>query len=267
MNSRTKRMVGGFAAAGAVALIMAGAAFVPSVLQAADNPTTTPAAPTLPGGRGWHGEESSSALAEALGITVEELQAAQGAATAAAIDKAVEAGLLTEDQAATLKERGAGRFRDMDHFGAGDVDTDALLADALGISVDELTAAREKVFTDSLAQAVADGTMTEEQAQLAQADRALREYLEPKLQAAYDQALKDAVKDGIVTQEQLDSLQASGHGMRGGFLGGDFGMQGRGGHGGMRGHGGMERPGRSQSAPDSETAPDFQQEATPQGNG
>ena len=122
---------------------------------------------------------------------------------------------------------------------------DAQLAEALGVTVEELQAAREEVFAAELAAAVADGRLTQEEADQIQAQWTLRRYLSEHLQTAYEEAVQQAVEDGVITQEQADALLAEpsrgffgrgfagprGHGMRGGMWGGerwDGGLPGRG---------------------------------------
>ncbi|HXF64542.1 MAG TPA: hypothetical protein VNK95_23125 [Caldilineaceae bacterium] len=141
----------------------------------------------------------------------------------------------------------------------GSAERDAQLAEALGITVEELQAARDEVFAEELAAAVADGRLTQEEADQLQAQRALRRYLSERLQTAYKEAVQQAVEDGVITQEQADALLAEpgwgffgrgfggprGHGMRGGMWGGD-------------------RPGRGLwRAPLPDTAPNGTPDATP----
>ena len=263
MKTVMKRTLWGGAATAAVALVVAGAAFFPTIAQAQTATVSTVALDFQQRGRGapigplGDRVDQNAALAEALGITTEELQAAQTEAHGAAIDQMVTDGWLTETQAEALKAQTAGntgRMGGMGDLGRGfgpmgdsKVDYDTLLANALGISVDELQAARTQIFDDQLAQAVTDGNMTQAQADLVKAQRALSDYIAPKLQSAYDDAVKAAVSDGIITQEQADALAAQGgHGLRGfgpgmndGFRGmGDMGgglMGGR--HGGRGGNG------------------------------
>lgn len=176
----------------------------------------------------------SSYLADALGITVEELDAAQEAAHAAAIEQAVEAGLLTQEQAdwilsgEALGMRGFG-FKG---FGHSDIESDeaaidrnALLAAALGISVDELDAARAEAKDAAIAQALADGTITQEQVDLMEARAALKDVIDGEaimadvlgisvedLQAARQdrasmaQLLEDS---GMTATELTEALQAA----------------------------------------------------------
>ncbi len=185
-------------------------------------------------------------LAQALGVTADELQAAQQTAYQAAVDQALAQGLITQAQADALKER-TGRFGRGFHrfFGvdASAIDMNALLADALGITVDELAAARSAAQDLALAAAVEEGRITQEQADQLKARQALRTYLDgqgfdAELQALYERFVQQAVQAGVITQEQADALlseQGSFHGMRG-----FGGMRGRGGH--LRGMPGMQTP-------------------------
>ena len=135
-------------------------------------------------------DNDQSELAEALGITVDELETAQETAVNVDIDQALEAGLITEAQATRLRERSAemgfayrGVGRSVHRMGqAGDeadmIDPQALLADALGITVDELEAAQQEARDAALDQALADGRVTEEQVALMQARQALADYID-----------------------------------------------------------------------------------------
>ena len=176
-----------------------------------ESETETPVLPRR-GFRGdWDGNDGQL-LAEALGITVEELEAAYESANAAAIEQALAEGLITEEQAEQLQERGFG-FAFGHAFGRGfgaglDLDKDELLADALDISVEELEAARAEVREARLAAMV---------------------------QNAYEAAVEQALADGAITQAQadqlLEALSTSDFGFRG--LGEPFGRGGRGHHGGF----------------------------------
>ena len=235
------------------------------------------------GGHGGLDLDNDTLLADALGVTVEELQVAQDAARTARIEQAVADGVLTQEQADALLNgelgpRGAfsfgGHGRDLN--GA---DGDTYLADALGITVEDLQAAQEAARATGLQQAVDEGLITQEQVDLMAAAQALhdaidenaimaqvlgvtaeeyqaakeahtvqdlvdasgltREEIMTAVQDAHAAAVQQAVADGIVTQEQADALANSGHG----FALDGFGLGGphggRGGHGGPGGHGGL----------------------------
>ena len=170
-----------------------------------------------------------------------------------------------------LMKRGFGRG---DKFGFGtSFDFDAFIAEELGVSVEDLQAARQAARGAALDQAVSDGVVTEEQAELIKAGQALRQYidhqellsqalgideadleaarqegkplpylfgelgLEPadiraRLQSAFEDAIQQAVDDGVITDSQAEQLQendfgSSGFGMRGGGFHkrGDFPFQ------------------------------------------
>jgi hypothetical protein len=142
---------------------------------------------THPGGFGGPagGPWSDEYLAEALGITVEQLQAAYDDASTKAITQAVEAGYITQEQADLMAERGFGFFGKRGfggpRWGAGDaIDFNALLAEALDISVEKLQDAQDAAAEAALAAAVEDGSLTEEQAELVAARRALEKSIEKR---------------------------------------------------------------------------------------
>lgn len=125
-------------------------------------------------------------LADALGITVDDLQAAYQTARDAAIDKAVEEGLITQEQADEMQVWGGfgrrGGFGSFGRFPQGvansDIDENTLLADALGITVDELQTAREIANQSAINQAIAAGLITQEQVDAMQARKNLMSYLD-----------------------------------------------------------------------------------------
>jgi polyhydroxyalkanoate synthesis regulator phasin len=90
------------------------------------------------------------------------------------------------------------------------------LADALGISVAELEQAQEQANEALINQAIEDGTITQEQADLMQAGKALRDYLPEAMAHAFEEALQNAVADGVITQAQADKLSEM---KEGGFRG------------------------------------------------
>jgi hypothetical protein len=146
-------------------------------------------------------------LADALGISVEELQMARTAAYEAAIDQALADGLITQAQADQLKSgartaRGTRVFAARFVFGPDSaIDLNSLLAEALGISVDELSSAREDAQSARLAQAVADGIITQEKADQIAAQLALHAYIDP--QALMAEALG-------ISEETLQAYQDEG---------------------------------------------------------
>ena len=288
---------------GAVALVSTSGA------SAEDGPTH-PEGEFVPwGGRGSHGlggklgrggQMDGSYLAEALGISVEELQAAQQEAHEAAIEQALDQGLITEEQAEAMKENDRGFFgKGFKRGGFGPegaaqgegIDFEALLADALGITVEKLQAAREQAADSAMQAAIESGNLTEEQVELIEARKALMGYMDkdtmsealgitledlqaareagksPKdlmeekgltiediqaaMQAAFEDAVKSALEDGAITQDQADLLLEAGFGH--GSRGGFPGFGGRG-RPGMGGPGGFERPfkGPNPAAPESD---------------
>ncbi|MBX2997339.1 MAG: hypothetical protein KF893_02420 [Caldilineaceae bacterium] len=212
-------------------LVLGMAAVYPQVSEAADTSATVQHK-----GVGIPKGDNDELLAETLGITVEDLQSAREEASSAAIDQAVAGGLITEAQAEQLKERGAmGRFGGFMHpffnLADSDIDPQALLAEALGISVEDLETAQAAAQSAALAQAVEEGRITQEQADQMQAHQALRPYLEERMKSAFTEAVQQALEDGVITQAQADQLSEAGA----------FGHFGR--HGGMRGHDGEGFPG------------------------
>jgi hypothetical protein len=151
-------------------------------------------------------------LAEALGITLEELQAARRQAMTAYLADAVTAGEITQEQADLLSAK----------YALSDtLSRKALLAKALGLTEDELTAALDG------GQSLSD-LMT---AQGIDADT-----LQTNVQAAYEAAIARAVADGVITQAQADAVlaqESNGFGLFGGHGGGRRGHHGRGGSWGI----------------------------------
>ena len=193
-------------------------------------------------GRGPAGSYNNEDLANALGITVDELNAAYQKANQAALDQAVKAGLITQAQADEMSARGGGFHfggRGGGWLGQNDIDFDALLADALGISVDKLQAAYAQAFTARIDQAVTDGNLTQEQADLMKGEYALKtsKNFQSAMQSAYEAAVNQAVSQGVITQAQADLILQNKNGMGfggfGGPPGGGFGGPGR--HGGWDG--------------------------------
>ncbi|MCA9933296.1 MAG: hypothetical protein H6662_07680 [Ardenticatenaceae bacterium] len=183
-------------------------------------------------------------LADALGITVDELQVAKDAVSTAVIEQAVADGTITQDEADQLLAD-SNSYHSRHGFGISGADQDALLADALGISVEELDAAQAEVYSARLAEMVEAGRLTQEQADQMQAYKNVEGYIDydalnESVQSFYQAAIEQALADGVITQEQADLMTSNlaDMGVRG-FASPDFGPGGHGSHG----HGGHGRPG------------------------
>lgn len=167
-----------------------------------------------PGGPGRFGGQIDfdALLADALGITVEELEAAYDQAHTAAVQQALDEGLVTQEEADMM----LARMQLKDYL-----DRDELTAKALGITTDELQAAYDE--GKPLAVLIYELGLD-------------RTTLRTNMQTAFDEALQQAVADGVITQAQADQLQdgpgfgAGPRGMGGPRVPGGFG--GRGGFGG-----------------------------------
>jgi len=146
-------------------------------------------------GRGGRGPtahpEMDEYLAQALNITVEELQQAKEKARQAALEQALEDGTLSEEQVEMMEAREA--LRDY-------LDRDALMAKALGIDTSE--------FEDALA----GGKRIPELLEEFGVDPA--EFREA-MQAAFEEAVQRAVEDGVITQELADQILSGSPGMGG----------------------------------------------------
>jgi len=176
--------------------------------------------------------------------------------------------LTQEDETEPWK----GGFGGMHGFGHGGrlgfrtgFEHDAFVAAELGVTVEELQDARHAAHEAALEQAVAEGVITTEQADLILARQALRRYIDPQellsnalgidaadieaareageplhelfgelepgeiketLQSAYEEAVQLAIDDGVITESQAEQLQENG--FRGGYPG-KGGFHGRGG--------------------------------------
>jgi hypothetical protein len=177
-----------------------------------------------PEGGGPGGYQQDALLANALGITEAELQTTYQEAFEAGVAQAVEAGTITQAQADQILNGpriGGGRgLLDKE-------EQDALLADALGITVEELEAARDSAITEG----VEAGLLTQAQAN----DLLVQQMIRDAVEAARAEALQQAVEQGLITQSQADNMLNQGAD--------GFGRpQGFGGHGrgGGRGFGGPQ---------------------------
>ena len=142
-----RRFAGAF---GVLALVAVLATWIPNVAAAHGG---------IDGVGGVHPDDSG--LASALGIGTDKLAAAETKVAEAALAQAVADGKLTKEQADRFTLRGLGG-RGLMGIAS---DHDAALAAALGISVDELRAARDKAVQSQLAAAVTAGRITQAQAQ------------------------------------------------------------------------------------------------------
>lgn len=187
------------------------------------------------GSRGWDGE----LLANALGISEEELDSAWEEAYAAVLTQAVEDGYITQAQADKWgDEPRAGVYVLREWY--DDAAAAGFLADALGISAEELQAARDNVIPA----AVEAGLIEQEDANLMQAGQLIVE----AMQTARDEAVAQAVEQGLLTQEQADAITSSGRfggldGFRMPFMGDPGGMRGERDFGVFGGFGVFGRPG------------------------
>ncbi|OGO63611.1 MAG: hypothetical protein A2030_03110 [Chloroflexi bacterium RBG_19FT_COMBO_50_10] len=226
---------------GALAVAMTfGALAYRSVFAA--TPTTTSSGTTTEASYGWEaargikGGYSSEDLANALGITVDELNTAKESAYSAALAQAVSQDLITQAQADQLTTNGKAF-----PFGArwdnwltqNGIDFDTFLADALGISVDELKTAYQTAFYTRIDLAVTNGNLTQEQADLMKGQYALSNdsTFQSSMKSAYTQAVNQAVTSGLITQSQADLILNNSSDMFMPGMGGRGGPHGRGGEG------------------------------------
>lgn len=139
-------------------------------------------------------------MAEALGVSVADLQEARQAAHEAALEQAVAEGVVTAEQAELIKARQA-----LMQY----IDKEEMLATALGITTEELEAARQ----EGKSLPYLFGELGLDPADIKDA-----------MQSAYEDAVQQAVNDGFITDSQAEMLQEYGLGSRG------FGMRGGGFH-------------------------------------
>jgi hypothetical protein len=256
-------VVGALVISGVVGAVVYRSASAASAAQSGSTDTgTTGNTPPGPGMGGGHfdkgpGGYTDEDLATALGISVDELTAAYQSANEAALSQAVEAGLITQAQADELKSKGSAF-----PFGKGrggwlkdnDIDFNALLADALGITVDQLKAAYTQAYYARIDQAVTDGTLTQEQADLMKGQNALyaNENFQSTMKSAFESAVAQAVADGVITQAQADQILANTNNMD---FGGMPGFGGPHGFGGFDGGGHGPHGGWNDYAPNDPNAP------------
>lgn len=173
------------------------------------------------GGGGPRGE----ALAEQLGITVDELDAAYATAREATVAELVSEGWITEEEATNFLENGRRMPFMRGAYYDPIVDEKALLADALGISVDELEAAMEAVGQARVDALLASGDITAEQVADMSAVRTFKQSLNKNLLLAEALGVSEADLDvaradnkrfddylvelGLTREEVRDSMRAA----------------------------------------------------------
>ncbi|HUM71370.1 MAG TPA: hypothetical protein PLK31_21285, partial [Chloroflexota bacterium] len=180
----------------------------------------------------FNSENYDAALADELDITVEELDAARQAAKETVLQQLVADGTITQAQAdAILSGEGLHSIGPlMLHE-----EMQTVIADALGITVAELAAAH------------AEGKRLPELA--AELGVALGD-VQTAVQTAHEAAILQAVADGLITQEQADwMLQRHNNGMGMGMPGGGPRGGHHGGHGGFGPQGGGQGNGAGSASP------------------
>lgn len=149
-------------------------------------------------------------IADEQGVSMEEIMEAKQAVVTDAINQAVADGELTQEEADEIFAHMALRETVKELKQSPEVME--AVADALGISVDELEAARE------------EGTKLHELADAQGVDIAT---VKEAGKVAFETAVNDAVADGSLTQEQADDI-LSGEGCNGGRGGRNGGPRGNG---------------------------------------
>ncbi len=212
-------------------------AAAPTTTSTTSTSTTTMLGPGGPGGAGLRGGYDNQYLADALGITVDELNTAYQNAYSAALKDAVTKGLITQAQADSLTTNGTafpfGNRWDS-WLSQNGIDFNTYLADALDISVDKLTAAYQTAYNTRVDQMVTNGNLTQEQADLMKGEYALYNdsTFQSSMKSAFTSAVNAAVASGVITQSQADQILSNSSNMLMpgmGLMGGHGGPHGRGG--------------------------------------
>ncbi|MEZ4590073.1 MAG: hypothetical protein R3D55_02880 [Chloroflexota bacterium] len=166
-------------------------------------------------------DEVKALLAEQLGVTVEELEAAEDAVQEAMLAQLVADGTITQEELDEMLAMQELRELGKEIFSRDDAQ--AVIAEQLGLTVEELAAAKD------------EGTRLSD---LAEAQGMDLETLQTAVSDARTAAIEQAVADGTITQAQADILLSQdGPGFGGRGHGGPGGRGGHGGHGGPRGGG------------------------------
>ena len=165
-----------------------------------------------PGRPGDPSGEYAEALAEALGISVDELHTAQESVHDARFAEAVESGMITEEQVAQFADHQRSGYPIRGRFMGEEFMT--ALAEELGISLEELERAQAQVQEDFIAQGVQEGVISTDQVEMIKARNAVRAYMRDGLHDAMESAIERALADGAISSDQADLLRDR---MEGGF--------------------------------------------------
>ncbi len=199
-------MLGGIGAL----VIVFGAGFI-SVQDVGASPLLQGEGPGRPGGPSG---DYAEALAEAFGISVDELHAAQGSVRDARLAEAVDNGMFTEEQAAQMAEHERNGIPIRGRSMGSEFQT--ALAEELNISLDELERAQAQVRKDFIAMGAQSDVISAERVEWMDARYAVREYLKDAQQDAVESAIERALLDGAISSDQADLLRDR---MEGGFPG------------------------------------------------
>lgn len=131
-------------------------------------------------------ETVNAFFADQLGVTVEELEAAQETVKAARLEEALANGDITQEQIDAMEARQAV---------AETIDQNAVAAEILGLTVEEVEAG-------NLRDLISESELS-------------RTELSEAMQAAYADAIAQAVEDGVITQDQADLLEDGNFGRKG----------------------------------------------------
>ena len=208
MGRRTKALTA-IVLGGAAALLLAGVAWAHPGGGLADRADVLARVLGITAEEVEQAKEDGTLRSMLDGVTLGQLAQAREDASNAAIDEALDGGAITGEQAERLRAL-AGARADADGLdrdaraqlrelrGAVAVDKTAVLASALGVTAEELGQAKE------------DGTL---KAMLAEAGRVA---LAAAFVDAHDAAIGDALADGSITEEQAELLRDAGYGFGGG---------------------------------------------------
>ncbi len=139
-------------------------------------------------------------LASALGTTRDTLNSAITQATNETIDQQVSDGKLSSEQAEKIKARGGSFFAGFGGMGGDDDRGDGGLMFMGGSGINEAIAGALGISTDELASQIKSGKSLAELAQ------GKEQAVKDAIVAAVDAQLDQAVADGKMTQEQADQM-------------------------------------------------------------